>query len=137
MPHSIHNATHAPWEAIISQIETRMCIGICAHETTPQRLWVEAHIYGHYPAYPKDINQCIDYGLLHDLVTKEWPTRPQTLLLETLVMELFEFIFQKVPNASHATIGIYKPDIFKETEKVGVRLSLTRAEFLQYRATKP
>jgi FolB domain-containing protein len=137
MPNSIHSATHAPWQAIISQIETQMCIGICDHETIPQRLWVDAEIHGYYPAYPTDISQCIDYGMLHNLVTKEWPTRPQTLLLETLVMELFEFIFAQVGSASHVTIGIYKPDVFKEAQKVGVRLSLTRAEFLQLKASKP
>lgn len=137
MPHVIHSALHAPWEIIISQLETRVRIGIHAHESEPQRLWVDAAIYGHYPAHPSSIEQCIDYDVFHNLVTVEWPKRPQIALIETLVMELFAFIFLQAANVSHATIGIYKPDIFREAEKVGVRLSLTRAEFLKLQADKP
>lgn len=136
MPHTIHHATHAPWELVISQLETYMCVGIGPEETSPQRLWIDVEIRGFYPSYPAHIDQCIDYGMLHALVTQEWPKRPQTLLLETLVMELFAFIFTKAPMAAQATIGIFKPDIFKEAHKVGVRLALTRAEFLKLQVDK-
>lgn len=137
MPYTIHSAEYAPWQTIICGLETSICVGINDHEQKPQRLWVDVEIHGYYPAYPLNISQCLNYDIIHQFVTVDWPKRPQTALLETLAMELFEFIFNKATHASQATIGIYKPDIFKDTQKVGVRLSLTRADFLKLRASKP
>lgn len=131
MPHSIHSAGHAPWEAHISNIKTQMRVGIYPHETNAQTIVVSAIIRGHYPACPRDISECMNYEVLQDLVMKRWPAYPQVLLLETLVMECFDEIFQSCTLAYEATVSIKKPDIFCETEAVGVSLTLQKSHYLQ------
>ena len=118
------------WELVIDEMETKLCVGICEHEQNkPQRLLVSAHILADYPARPASIDECLNYDLLHDLVVNQWPNRPQTELVETLVMELFEFIFNASKMVQEAEIHIAKPDILDAVKAVGVRATLTRAQF--------
>lgn len=118
------------WELVIDEIETTCRIGIDdCEQDAPQRLLISARIWADYPAQPANIDECVNYGMLHDLVTTQWPKRPQTDLLETLAMELFEHIFQASTSISQVEVEIYKPDIFTSTRKVGIQARLTRAEF--------
>lgn len=118
------------WELVIDEIETTMRVGICEQEkTAPQRLLVSARIWAEYAAVPTHISQCVDYGLLADLVTITWPGRAHTDLLEPLAIECMQVIFNHHSSITAAEVSITKPDIFAHTRQVGVRLSLTRNEW--------
>lgn len=118
------------WKLIIEQIETKLCVGIAPQEqNVPQVLQVSAEIWAEYPAKPASIDECVDYGLLYDLVVHEWPKRPQVELLETLAMELYAFIFAYDARISDVQVTIKKPDVLKEIDAVGISSQLSRAEF--------
>lgn len=118
------------WELIVDEIETNICIGICdAEQDIPQRVLVSARIWADYPARPTSIEECVDYGMLHTLVTEQWPIRAQTQLLETLAMELFAYIFSANQAIVQASVTLSKPDIFKDAKQVGITATLTRDAF--------
>ena len=118
------------WELVIDEIETYMRIGIEEHEQRmPQRLLVSARIWADYTAKPASMEEYVDYGMLHSLVVHQWPTRPQTDLLETLAQELFAYIFQQSPTIEEVEVSLCKPDIFDEVKALGIKARLTRKEY--------
>lgn len=119
-----------PWHIILEEIETTVRIGIHPQEATPQRILVNAFIIGQYALRPRNITECVNYDMIHELITHEWPKRDHVDLLEMLAVDLFEFIFTNSPQATAAHIGIYKPDIFTNAKKVGVELEITREGFM-------
>ena len=77
------------------------------------------------------MNECTDYGLLQEHVTKTWPALPHTPLLETCVMELMEIIFTHSKHITSAEVRIVKPDILLNVKQIGLELTLTRDAFEQ------
>ena len=118
------------WELVIDTIETNICIGICEHEQNKsQRLLVSMCIWANYPAKPKSIDECVDYGLVHDLVTHQWPKRPQVQLMESLASELLEFVFRHSPAIDEVEVELSKPEVFDNVKGVGIKAKLTREQF--------
>jgi dihydroneopterin aldolase len=117
------------WRINIKNVATTIRVGIHPHEQEPQRVFVNGSVEGNFPVHPKSIADCFNYDHIYDLVVKEWPKRPHTPLLETLVAELLEHIFLLDSRVDFARASVCKPDIFPEAEAVGVEAEWTRADF--------
>ena len=117
------------WKIHVRNLDTRIGVGIHAHEQTPQRIRVNALIAAEYAAQPQSISECLSYEVIHDYVTREWPKRPHTDLLETLVNDLLLFIFNAHPGVQRAQVTVGKPDIFEQAQCVGVEAEWTREDF--------
>jgi len=121
------------WRFNIRNLETRMRIGCDPKEHEPQRILVNVVMEGEYSAAPQSLEQCINYDLVYRLVTQEWPALPHTILLETRIRELLEYIFRADERISYAKVSLDKPDIFPEIESIGIEAEWTRADYLRYR----
>lgn len=87
------------------------------HPERPHRLIVNVELFARVPADPTEI---INYDHIHRAF-KEWPNRPHTELLETLVAEVVG-ICLAIPQVEAARVSIMKPDVFNDTAAVGVEL---------------
>ncbi len=124
------------WRVYVKNLETNIKIGIHAHEHKPQRVLVNATVTGRYPSHPSSINDCFNYDHIHKLVVTEWQKRPQTKLLETLVVEVLEYIFRIDNRVEAAKVSLCKPDIFQTAESVGVEAEWTREEYVRLCSNK-
>lgn len=116
------------WTVTLERIEVRLPVGIYPHEKTPQRIWVDAHVKLPFDKEPASIEDCFNYETIHAHVTKTWPARGHTDLLETLVLDLLKHIFASDARVTHASVSLTKPDIFPEAAGSRVSLSATRQE---------
>ena len=66
----------------------------------------------------------LDYDPIRNAL-KEWPTRPHTPLLETLLQELIDLCFRN-QRVGACRISIMKPDIFNEAAAAGVEVYKVR-----------
>lgn len=126
--------TQQHWTITYRRIESFVRIGIYDFEHAPQRIWVDATVEGDFPLHPRGIEDCFNYQHLHRLVVEQWPLREHTALLETLVVEALEFVFEADSRVTRAQVAISKPDIFNEIESVSVSASWTRTEYEQKRS---
>lgn len=69
----------------------------------------------------------IDYAVLHDFILG-WEQAPHIEMIETLAMQAFECAFS-FNDVLGARVCIAKPDIFKATDKAGLDMYYTRADF--------
>lgn len=114
------------WRLYVKNLESKIRLGIYSHERElPQRIMINATVEAEYAGRPQAIDECFNYDTIYALVTEEWPKRPHVELLETLVVELLEFIFRD-PRVAFAKVRIDKPDIFTEAESVGVEAEWKR-----------
>lgn len=113
----------------VKNLETSIAVGIYDHEKEKQRIIVNAMVEGEYPAKPQTIKDCFNYEHIHNLVTHEWSKKPHRLLLEDCVVELLEYIFKCDERVDYAKVSVCKPDIFENTEAVGVETEWTRKDF--------
>jgi 7,8-dihydroneopterin aldolase/epimerase/oxygenase len=121
------------WRIIVKNLETSILIGIYDHEkNTPQEILVNAIIESVYPLDPASVEECSNYELVYNLVTKEWPKRPHIDLLETCVTQLLQYIFENDPCAQYAKVCISKPERFPDAESVGIEAEMTREEFEKF-----
>jgi dihydroneopterin aldolase len=117
------------WRLNVTDLETSIYLGIYAREKAkPQRLIVNATVDAVYSLKPKSIDECFNYDHIYDLVTKTWPTRSHIDLLETLALELLEYIFRS-DIVEYAKVKLDKPDVFSEAKAVGVEIEWTREDF--------
>jgi dihydroneopterin aldolase len=117
------------WRVNIRNMQTRIPVGIHPHEIAPQRVIVNASIEGNFAPLPKVIEDCFNYDHVHKLVVKEWPSHTHTGLLETYVIELLEYIFRTDERVTFARASVCKPDIFPDTDSVGVETEWTRGDY--------
>lgn len=120
---------NACWTIRLNDIETKVRVGIHPQEREPQRVLVGVEVEAKYPLQPENIEQCLNYEMIYDRVTKLWPSRPHTDLLETLVIDLLVYLFAQSPLVQKASVGVAKPDIFVQAERVSVSLSWSRADY--------
>lgn len=125
-------SSNQKWRVYIKNLETRIRVGIHAHEQEIQRVIINATIEAEYAAKPRSIDDCFNYDHLHDWVVQEWPKRPHTALLEHCVVELLEHIFRADKRISFARVSVCKPDIFPQADSVGVEAEWTRADFKRH-----
>lgn len=120
------------WKVHVRGLEATIRIGIHSHEKEPQRVRVDAEVQSDYAIRPTGISECFDYDHIYNIVSKEWPKRNHTALLESYVTELLEHIFRADARVVSAKVRISKPDIFHEAEAVGVEAVWTREDFERY-----
>ena len=119
------------WRIHVKNMQTNICIGLHSHEQVPQRVLVNATIEMLGPTRPESIEDCFNYDHVRKLVVGEWPQRAHVFLLESYVTELLEHIFHIDPRVVYAKASVCKPDIFADTEAVGVEAEWTRVDFEQ------
>lgn len=91
------------------------------HPERPTRLIVNIECFASLTnKQPHSSENILNYDLLRDHL-KSWPTRPHTLLLETLVEELIAFAFRN-QKVEACRVSIMKPDIFNECAGAGVEI---------------
>lgn len=117
------------WRVHVRNLEIMMRVGCAPEEREPQRVQVSVIIEGVYPVRPQRLDECINYDLVYQLVAKQWPNLPHTILLETRITELLEYIFRSDSRVQYAKVALLKPDIFPEVEAVGLEAEWTRADF--------
>lgn len=117
-----------PVRVLVRDMITSVRLGIHAHEQTdPQRICVNVVLEGRIPLGPTSIAECMDYDHIYARVVKQWPSRSQTALIETLLEELVDFCFLSDERVEQLTASITKPDVFAEAAGVGVEMTKTRA----------
>lgn len=92
-------------------------IGIRDWERAPdrrQRVQVDVECYRPLSARPNTIDDCIDYSRLHRYLTKDWPNREHTDLLETLAHDLVGFAFEDATIAT-VRVRLAKLDVYLDT----------------------
>ena len=103
------------WQRVLlKDIVIEAHVGITDWERTPgkrQRLLVDVDMRRPEWGVAKTVDDCIDYDRVFAHVTRIWPDRLHTDLLETLADELLEFCFQD-PKVMWCRIRIRKPDVY-------------------------
>jgi dihydroneopterin aldolase len=104
-------------------------IGIADWERhKPQRLLVDVEMFRAAGAFTgKSIADCINYDEVFRFITEEWPKRPHTDLLETLVEELVAACFRDKTVAA-CRVAIRKPDVYDGQAVPGVEFYRVRSE---------
>lgn len=120
------------WRIKITNMETNIKIGIHEQEKTPQRIVLDASIDCQYDGFPQNIVECFNYDIIYRLVTQDWPKRSHIDLIETCIIEFMTYVFSSDPKAQNVTVSIMKPDIFSNTEAVGVEAAWSRNDYEQY-----
>lgn len=121
---------NALWTISLKAIETHVRVGIHEHEkNAAQRLLVDVEVQADLPLRPTAIDECFDYDLVYDHVTKAWSQRSHVDLLEHLALDLVTHIFGRAENARCVKVTVAKPDIFAKVEWAGVSLSWSRADY--------
>jgi dihydroneopterin aldolase len=126
---------HVPgmrWRVFVKDMETTVRIGIHDHEKEAQKLWVNARIEGVYPVFARQIGDCFNYDLIHQLVVGQWPKRDHVQLLETLAVDLLQHVFSHDERVDYVRVSIAKPDVFKEARAVGVEAEWKRDDYKRF-----
>ncbi len=116
------------FKMIAKGISVDMFVGICDFEyLNKQTVVVNVTAWGKPKFKAESINDCLDYSKVCSLV-HSWTNREHVDLVETLLQELIEFVFQD-PRIETVDIEVLKPDVIKHTDYVGVGAYITREEF--------
>lgn len=123
-------ARQADWaRALLCGVEVDVRCGLHPWERHPQRpnrLSVDVEMYSAWPVPTRTADGAplpgyVDYDRVRDFILA-WRDRPDHVdLLETLLTELTDFVFQD-QAVEACRVRILKPDIFAETRGVGVEL---------------
>lgn len=103
-------------------------IGILEHELkSKQRIYIDAQFdtYIEQPANDTDISSVLDYRLLRQHIIQVCTTR-HVNLLETLIEELCDSIFECFPSIIWQKIRISKPQAFSDCQAVGIEMEQGR-----------
>ncbi|WP_293376009.1 dihydroneopterin aldolase [Phenylobacterium sp.] len=107
--------------AILEDVEVSVRCGLHPweqHPERPNRLLVSVELYTATVFDAESGHGYLDYDRVRDEILR-WPKRGHTPLLETLLADLTDFVFED-PLVDAARISIRKPDIFNETRAAGV-----------------
>jgi dihydroneopterin aldolase len=116
-------------KAVLRDVVTEARVGLHPWEQYPERptrlvvnVAMFAPLVGTLSA--ESAGTILDYDPIRNAL-KEWPTRPHTPLLETLLQELIDLCFRN-KRVSACRISIMKPDIFNEAAAAGVEVYKVR-----------
>jgi dihydroneopterin aldolase len=116
-------------KAVLRDVVTEARVGLHPweqHPERPTRLVVNVDMFapllGTLSAESRA--SILDYDPIRSAI-KEWPTRPHTPLLETLLQELIDLCFRN-QRVGACRISIMKPDIFNEAAAAGVEVFKVR-----------
>ena len=102
----------------LRNVEIFMKVGVAEVERSQldgQRVIVNVELFSHKEEHTgADLSSCLNYHPIHDYITRQWPERPHTELLETLVEELIGVCFED-DRVEACRVSIQKPDIYKDT----------------------
>ncbi|MFX1676615.1 dihydroneopterin aldolase [Paraburkholderia sp. A2WS-5] len=122
------------WSVFVEGLSVPARIGIHAHEHgQPQPLVIDAQLG--YRSMPKEESDWIDYERYCARIAEFLAKKPHTRLLETLVADIAALSFREWPALDTLTIEVHKPKIRPGTQRIGVSLEWTRADYLQWSAT--
>ncbi len=126
-PTSIQSGSHI--RVILRDIVTEAHVGLHAwerHPERPTRLVVNVEMFAPIlrPLSAESKDSIIDYDPIREAL-KQWPARPHTPLLETLLHEIVELCFRN-KRVSACRVSIMKPDIFNEAGGAGVEVYQVR-----------
>lgn len=113
---------------IVRGLKTEIMVGLHPwekHPEHPTRVIVDVELYSQGEDAGDSADTIMDYDPIRELVTREWPGRPHTPLLETWVEELVSFCFA-MPKVDACRVSIVKPHIFPEADGVGVEVFRVR-----------
>lgn len=88
------------------------------HPERPNRLSVDVEMFASWPL--SSGSGYLDYDRVRDRILS-WREKPHTDLLETLLIELTDFIFEDA-LVEACRVKVIKPDIFPEAAGAGVEL---------------
>ncbi|AXW15388.1 diguanylate cyclase [Ralstonia solanacearum] len=118
------------WSVFVDALTVPVRIGIHPHEHgAPQPIVIDAHLG--YGCEPREDGDWIDYDGYCTRVTAFLSGKPHTRLLETLAAEIAEWSFREWPALGLLTLAVHKPKIRPGTQRVGVALEWTRADYLR------
>jgi dihydroneopterin aldolase len=116
------------WTIEVEDIETFSRVGILAHERELQPIRIRISMQAIAPAFPHNIEDCINYEPICRWLTDVWPMEPHTPLLETRVRELVNFLFCFDTRIERVNVGILKLKAIPQARGVGVRVAMTRSD---------
>lgn len=118
------------WSVFVDALTVPVRIGIHPHEhEAPQPIVIDARLG--YGCEPREESDWIDYERYCARVAAFLSSKPHTRLLETLAAELAELSFREWPALGTLTLAVHKPKIRPGTQRVGVALEWTRADYLR------
>ncbi|WER50246.1 dihydroneopterin aldolase [Cupriavidus sp. WKF15] len=118
------------WSVFIDALAVPVRIGIHPHEhNAPQPIVIDARLG--YRCEPREDGEWIDYEGYCARIAAFLGHKPHTRLLETLVAEIAELSFREWPALDTLTLAVHKPKIRPGTQRVGVALEWTRADYLR------
>lgn len=130
------HASTSRWTIAIDNLETRLRVGIWDHEREFQPVRVNlAMACGAVAEAPTA--GAPDYRRIARWITEEWSRQPHTLLLETRLRELMDYVFGCDARIAWLDVALSKPQACPEARGVGVRMALTRSQYQALYGTDP
>ena len=117
------------WTIEIQDMECRSRVGIWEHERELQPIRISISMHAIAPAFPQQIEDCLNYEPICRWIADEWPRKPHTPLLETRVRELVDFIFNFDARIEWANVAILKLKAIPQASGVGVRVAMSRSDY--------
>ncbi len=109
------DSPHNYQKTSLHDIDVEIKVGIAGWERHPQKkqkVLVDIDLFRFQSAFTgKNIKDCLDYDLPFRYVTENWPKRPHTELLETLVEELIAFCL-KIKTVDAVRVSVRKPHVY-------------------------
>ncbi len=130
-PPAIWDPSRSHLRVVLRDVVTEVSLGLHPWERHPERLTrvvVNVEMFAPLPAglAAEAPGGIVDYDQIR-AVLKQWPVRPHTKLLETLLAELVDLCFAQ-PRVEACRVSIVKPDIFNEAAGAGVEAYVRRAD---------
>jgi len=118
------------WSVFIGALAVPVRVGIHPHEhDAPQPIVIDARL--DYRCEPREDGEWIDYEGYCARLAAFLAHKAHTRLLETLVAEIAQLSFREWPALDTLTLAVHKPKIRPGTQRVGVALEWTRADYLR------
>lgn len=119
------------WTVEIKDVQTRLRVGIWEHERDYQPIIINLTLRGTAPIFPETIEDCLNYEPICRWLIDELPLKPYTQLLETKLAEVMRFVFDFDARITWVDAAISKPCAIDKVGGVGVRRSVSRADFAE------
>jgi dihydroneopterin aldolase len=117
-----------PCTVTITNLETRLRVGIWDHEREFQPIRINLSLYANGCTDPQVAEDLFDCQSIRKWITEEWPTQSHTPLLETKLRELMEFVFQFDARIEWLDAAMSKPEACPEARGVGIRMAISRCD---------
>jgi dihydroneopterin aldolase len=118
------------WSVFVEGLEVLTRVGIHAHEhEAPQPVVIDARLGYRCTPAETSAHEWIDYERYCERLTRFLETKPHTRLLETLAVELALLSFREWDALDAVTLALHKPKIRPGTQRIGIELNWTRADY--------